>query len=36
VEDIKEAGITPLEKVRDDIVATLPATLQRNWLTKKG
>jgi peptidyl-prolyl cis-trans isomerase D len=36
VEDIKEAGITPLEKVRDDIVATLAGNITTELAHEKG
>jgi len=36
VEDIKEAGITPLEKVRDDIVATLAGNIATEMAHEKG
>ncbi|MCF8127768.1 MAG: SurA N-terminal domain-containing protein [Deltaproteobacteria bacterium] len=36
VEDIKEAGITPLKKVRDDIVATLAGNIATELAHEKG
>ncbi len=36
VDDIKEAGITPLEKVRDDIVATLASNITTELAHEKG